>query len=111
MNRSRAVAKWDSRPTARGRGSEQAVAEFEPSPVSAVEERSPRGRTAMGLLDSILGNMMGSGPGGAASQRRGGSTSPVRKALMRLLPAQGVHPYTSHRPRAPAPSGEAGGPA
>src|SRR3954464_4522793 len=108
MNRSRAVAKWDSGPTARGRGSEQAVAEFEPSRVSAVEERSPRGRTAMGLLDSILGNMMGSGPGGASSQRRGGSTSPIVKALMMLLAAKAFQHYTSNRQGGPPPSGGGG---
>src|SRR3954470_9572580 len=94
---------------AHGSSTEQAVAEFEPSPVSAVEERSPRGRTAMGLLDSILGNMMGSGPGGAASQQRGGSTSPIVKALMMLLAAKAFQHYTSSRQGGPAPSGDGGG--
>src|SRR4051795_11925870 len=109
MNRSRAVAQWDSGPTARGRTSEQAVEEFEPSPASAVEERSRRGRTAMGLLDSILGNMMGSGAGGTGPQRQGGSTSPIVKALMMLLTAKAFQHYTSNRQGAPAPSGDGGG--
>jgi uncharacterized protein YidB (DUF937 family) len=37
----------------------------------------------MGLLDSILGNMMGAG--GTSMQGRGGSTSPIVQALMALL--------------------------
>src|SRR5215203_5071101 len=63
----------------------------------------------MGLLDSILGNMMGSGPGGAASQRRGGSTSPIVKALMMLLAAKAFQHYTSNRQGGPAPSGDGSG--
>ena len=63
----------------------------------------------MGLLDSILGNMMGSGPGGAASQRQGGSTSPIVKALMMLLAAKAFQHYTSNRHGAPAPSGDGSG--
>src|SRR3954454_7565031 len=94
---------------AHGSSAERAVGELEPSPVSAVEERSPRGRTAMGPLDSILCNMMGSGTGGAASQRRGGSTSPIVKALMMLLAAKAFQHYTSNRQGAPAPSGDGGG--
>lgn len=40
----------------------------------------------MGLLDSILGNMMGAG--GHTMQGRGGTTSPIIKALMMLLAAK-----------------------
>ena len=40
----------------------------------------------MGLLDSILGNMMGAG--GTSMQGRGGATSPIVKALMMLLAAK-----------------------
>jgi len=40
----------------------------------------------MGLLDAILGNMMGAG--GASMQGRGGATSPIVKALMMLLAAK-----------------------
>ena len=39
----------------------------------------------MGLLDSILGNMMGAG--GTSMHGRGGSTSPIVQALMALLAA------------------------
>jgi hypothetical protein len=46
----------------------------------------------MGLLDSILGNMMGAG--GSAMQGRSGSTSPIVKALMMLLAAKA---YQHHR--------------
>jgi uncharacterized protein YidB (DUF937 family) len=52
----------------------------------------------MGLLDSILGNMMGAG--GSAMQGRSGSTSPIVKALMMLLAAKA---YQHHR------SGQQGG--
>ena len=40
----------------------------------------------MGLLDSILGNMMGAG--GSSTQGRGGTTSPIVKALVMLLAAK-----------------------
>jgi uncharacterized protein YidB (DUF937 family) len=40
----------------------------------------------MGLLDSILGNMMGAG--GTSMRGRGGSTSPIVQALMALLAAK-----------------------
>ena len=63
----------------------------------------------MGLLDSILGNMMGSGAGGAASQRQGGSTSPIVKALMMLLAAKAFQHYTSSRQGGQASSGDGSG--
>ncbi|EIM30393.1 YidB family protein [Microvirga lotononidis] len=47
----------------------------------------------MGLLDSILGNMMGAG--GASMQGRGGATSPIVKALMMLLAAKAFQHYRS----------------
>jgi uncharacterized protein YidB (DUF937 family) len=46
----------------------------------------------MGLLDSILGNMMGAG--GSPMQGRGGTGSPIVKALMMLLAAKA---FQSHR--------------
>jgi uncharacterized protein YidB (DUF937 family) len=56
----------------------------------------------MGLLDQILGNVMGSGQqgGGAfggSAQRSGSSTSPLMKALMLLLAAKAFQHYTSSR--------------
>ena len=42
----------------------------------------------MGLLDSLLGNMMGAG--GASAQGRGGTTSPIVKALVMLLAAKAL---------------------
>jgi uncharacterized protein YidB (DUF937 family) len=53
----------------------------------------------MGLLDSILGNMMGAG--GSPMQGRGGTGSPIVKALMMLLAAKA---FQNHR------SGSQGGP-
>jgi uncharacterized protein YidB (DUF937 family) len=47
----------------------------------------------MGLLDSILGNMMGAG--GTSMQGRGGATSPIVKALMMLLAAKAFQHYRS----------------
>jgi uncharacterized protein YidB (DUF937 family) len=47
----------------------------------------------MGLLDSILGNMMGAG--GTPMQGRGGATSPIVKALMMLLAAKAFQHYRS----------------
>ena len=47
----------------------------------------------MGLLDSILGNMMGAG--GSPMQGRGGATSPIVKALMMLLAAKAFQHYRS----------------
>jgi uncharacterized protein YidB (DUF937 family) len=47
----------------------------------------------MGLLDSILGNMMGAG--GTSMQRRGGSTSPIVQALMALLAAKAFQHHRS----------------
>lgn len=47
----------------------------------------------MGLLDVVLGNMMGGGQGPA----RTSSSSPLIKALMLLLAAKGVQHYTSNR--------------
>jgi uncharacterized protein YidB (DUF937 family) len=46
----------------------------------------------MGLLDSILGNMMGAG--GSPMQGRGGTGSPIVKALMMLLAAKA---FQNHR--------------
>ena len=46
----------------------------------------------MGLLDSILGNLTGAAAGNAA---RGGSVSPLTKALMMLLAAKAYQHYTS----------------
>lgn len=47
----------------------------------------------MGLLDSILGNVMGAG--GASAQERGGATSPIVKALMMLLAAKAFQQHRS----------------
>jgi uncharacterized protein YidB (DUF937 family) len=47
----------------------------------------------MGLLDSILGNMMGAG--GTSMQGRGGATSPIVKALMMLLAAKAFQHHRS----------------
>jgi uncharacterized protein YidB (DUF937 family) len=47
----------------------------------------------MGLLDSILGNMMGAG--GTSMQGRGGATSPIVKTLMMLLAAKAFQHYRS----------------
>ncbi|ANY85005.1 hypothetical protein BB934_43085 (plasmid) [Microvirga ossetica] len=47
----------------------------------------------MGLLDSILGNMMGAG--GASAQGRYGATSPIVKALMMLLAAKAFQQHRS----------------
>jgi uncharacterized protein YidB (DUF937 family) len=47
----------------------------------------------MGLLDSILGNMMGAGS--TSMQGRGGATSPIVKALMMLLAAKAFQHYRS----------------
>jgi len=47
----------------------------------------------MGLLDSILGNMMGAG--GTPMQGRGGATSPIVKALMMLLAAKAFQHHRS----------------
>ncbi len=47
----------------------------------------------MGLLDSILGNMTGAG--GSPMQGRGGTTSPIVKALMMLLAAKAYQHYRS----------------
>ncbi len=47
----------------------------------------------MGLLDSILGNMMGAG--GTSMQGRGGSTSPIVQALMALLAAKAFQHHRS----------------
>lgn len=52
----------------------------------------------MGLLDSVLGNVLGTG--GGSPQARSGGTSPIVKALMMLLAAKA---YQSHR------SGSGGG--
>jgi uncharacterized protein YidB (DUF937 family) len=56
----------------------------------------------MGLLDSILGNMMGAG--GTSMQGRGGATSPIVKALMMLLAAKAFQHY-----RSGSQSGSSGG--
>ena len=56
----------------------------------------------MGLLDSILGNMMGAG--GTPMQGRGGATSPIVKALMMLLAAKAFQHY-----RSGSQSGSSGG--
>ncbi len=47
----------------------------------------------MGLLDSILGNMMGAG--GTSMQGRGGSTSPIVQALMALLATKAFQHHRS----------------
>ena len=46
----------------------------------------------MGLLDNILGSLTGAGQG---SSGRGGSSSPLTKALMMLLAAKAYQHYTS----------------
>lgn len=56
----------------------------------------------MGVLDSILGNMMGAG--GSLMQGRGGATSPIVKALMMLLAAK-----TFRHHRSGSQSGSLGG--
>jgi uncharacterized protein YidB (DUF937 family) len=58
----------------------------------------------MGLLDSILGNMIGSGS--TSMQPRAGATSPLVKALMMLLAAKA---YQNHRSRPQDGSGSEGG--
>lgn len=60
----------------------------------------------MGLLDSILGNMMGAG--GQPMQGRGGATSPIVKALMMLLAAKAYQHYRSG-PQGGGLSGQDGG--
>ncbi|MCB8821449.1 YidB family protein [Microvirga rosea] len=47
----------------------------------------------MGLLDAILGYMMGAGS--SSMQGRGGTTSPIVKALMMLLAAKAYQHYRS----------------
>ena len=47
----------------------------------------------MGLLDSILVNMMGAG--GTSMQGRGGSTSPIVQALVALLAAKAFQHHRS----------------
>lgn len=47
----------------------------------------------MGLLDSILGNMIGAG--GNSMQGRGSSTSPIVQALMALLAAKAFQHHRS----------------
>jgi uncharacterized protein YidB (DUF937 family) len=47
----------------------------------------------MGLLDSILGNVMGAG--GTSMQGRGGSTSPIVQALMAILAAKAFQHHRS----------------
>jgi uncharacterized protein YidB (DUF937 family) len=59
----------------------------------------------MGLLDSILGNVMGAG--GSAMQGRGGATSPIVKALRMLLAAKAYQHYRSGS-QGGAPSGGIG---
>ena len=56
----------------------------------------------MGLLDQIIGNVLGSGQG-APAQRSGGS--PLTKALMLLLAAKAYQHYTSRGQSGSAPSG------
>ena len=48
----------------------------------------------MGLLDNILGNLTGAGH---SNSGRGGSSSPLTKALMMLLAAKAYQHYTSGR--------------
>src|SRR5215217_5216039 len=60
----------------------------------------------MGLLDVILGNMMGAG--GASTQGRGGASSPIVKALMMLLAAKAYQHYRS-RPQDGSLGGTLGG--
>ena len=60
----------------------------------------------MGLLDSILGNMMGAGS--SSMQGRGGTTSPIVKALMMLLAAKAYQHYRSG-PQGGSQSGGLGG--
>jgi uncharacterized protein YidB (DUF937 family) len=69
----------------------------------------------MGLLDTILGNVMGSGqqgggPLGGAAPRSGSSTSPLMKALMLLLAAKAFQHYTSNRQAGAGQGGGFGGP-
>jgi uncharacterized protein YidB (DUF937 family) len=47
----------------------------------------------MGLLGSILGNMIGAG--GTSMQGRGGSTSPIAKTLLMLLAAKAFQHHRS----------------
>jgi uncharacterized protein YidB (DUF937 family) len=56
----------------------------------------------MGLLDSILGNMMGAGS--SSMQGRAGATSPIVKALLMLLAAKAYQSYRS-RPQSGSMSG------
>jgi len=60
----------------------------------------------MGLLDSILGNVMGAGN---AHQSRGSAFSPLVKALMMLMAAKAYQSYRSRPQAGSAPSGGLGG--
>jgi uncharacterized protein YidB (DUF937 family) len=61
----------------------------------------------MGLLDSILGNMVGAG-GSPMQQGRSGGTSPLVKTLMMLLAAKAYQHYSS-RPQDGSTGGGLGG--
>jgi uncharacterized protein YidB (DUF937 family) len=60
----------------------------------------------MGLLDSILGNVMGAG---STHQSRGGASSPLVKALMMLMAAKAYQSYRSRPQAGAAPYGGTGG--
>ena len=54
----------------------------------------------MGLLDQVLGSMLGAGQGSAKAPHQGSLTSsPIAKALLVLLAAKAYQHYTS-RPQA-----------
>ena len=55
----------------------------------------------MGLLDQILGSVLGSGSGPAPAQRSGSSMSPLTKTLLLLLAAKAYQHYTSRSTQTP----------
>jgi uncharacterized protein YidB (DUF937 family) len=55
---------------------------------------------AMGLLDQVLGSVLGAGQGSTGAPQQGSSTmSPVVKSLLLLLAAKAYQHYTAPRPQ------------
>jgi uncharacterized protein YidB (DUF937 family) len=61
----------------------------------------------MGILDSVLGNVLGGGGNRAPGQPIGSGMSPMMKALMLALAAKAYHDYRNRgaQPSGPMPSG------
>jgi uncharacterized protein YidB (DUF937 family) len=54
----------------------------------------------MGLLDQVLGTVLGAGQGSAATSQQGSSTmSPIVKSILLLLAAKAYQHYTAPRPQ------------